>query len=67
MSRADQRVLRWFGHADEYRMVRGVLLEVEGGYGVDRSWISWIDGVKVALCSRGMAVEAARQSAKKKE
>ena len=34
-SRADQRVLRWFGHVermDEYRMVRTVLMaEVSGG------------------------------------
>ena len=39
-SRADQRVLRWFGH----RMARWVLMaeEVEVGYGVDRCdpWIS---------------------------
>ena len=35
-SRADQRVLRWFGHVermDEYRMARRVLMGgVEGGY-----------------------------------
>ena len=34
-SRADQRVLRWFGHAermDEYRMAKRVLMaEVSGG------------------------------------
>ena len=34
-SRADQRVLRWFGHVermDEYRMARKVLMaEVSGG------------------------------------
>ena len=40
-SRADQRVLRWFGHVgrmDEYRMARRVLkAEVSGGgYEVDR-------------------------------
>ena len=40
-SRADQRVLRWFGHVermDEYRMARKVLMaEVsEGRHGVDR-------------------------------
>ena len=40
-SRADQRVLRWFGHVermDEYRMARRVLMaEVrEGGYEGDR-------------------------------
>ena len=36
-SRADQRVLRWFGHVermDEYRMARRVLMaEVSGGRG----------------------------------
>ena len=40
VSRADQRVLRWFGHVermDEYRMARRVLMaEVEGGYEGDR-------------------------------
>ena len=39
-SRADQRVLKWFGHVermDEYRMARRVLMaEVEGRYEVDR-------------------------------
>ena len=39
-SRADQRVLRWFGHVermDEYRMARGVLMaEVSGGRVRDR-------------------------------
>ena len=37
VSRADQRVLRWFGHVermDEYRMARRVLIaEVSGGKG----------------------------------
>ena len=59
-SRADQRVLRWFGHLermDDYRMARRVLMaEVSGGVR--------LDGVKVALRSRGMTVEAARQCAK---
>ena len=41
MSRADQRVLRWFGHVeimDEYRMARRVLMSksVEDGYEGDR-------------------------------
>ena len=40
-SRADQRVLRWFGHVermDEYRMARKVLMTVVsgGGYEGDR-------------------------------
>ena len=40
-SRADQRVLRWFGHVermDEYRMARRVLMaEVSGGR-IRRRW-----------------------------
>ena len=47
-SRADQRVLRWFGHVermDEYRMARRVLMaEVSGGRvrGRPRSgWWPW--------------------------
>ena len=66
--RADQRVLRWFGHVermDEYCMARRVLMaEVSGGRVRGRSSLGWMDGVKVALGSRGMTVEAARQCAK---
>ena len=49
-SRADQSVLRWFGHVermDDYRMDRRVfMVEVsEGGYEVDRSWLDlWCKG-----------------------
>ena len=47
-SRADQRVLRLFGHVermDEYRLAARVLMaEVSGS-----CWLGWIDGVKVAL------------------
>ena len=67
-SRADQRVLRWFGHVermDEYRMARRVLLaEVNGGRVRRRPRLGWMDGVKVALGNRGITVEAARQCAK---
>ena len=67
-SRADQRVLRWFGHVermDEYRMARRVLMaEVGGGRVRGRPRLGWMDGVKVALCNRGMMVEAAQQFAK---
>ena len=67
-SRADQRVLRWFGHVgriDEYRMARRVLMaEVSGGWVRGRPRLGWMDGVKVALGDRGMTVEAARQCAK---
>ena len=63
-SRADQRVLRWFGHVermDEYRMSRRVLIaEVSGG----RLKLGWMDGVKVALSNRGIMVEDARQCRK---
>ena len=66
-SRADQRVLRWFGHVermDEYRMARRVLMaEVSGG----RQRLGWMDGVKVALGKRGMTVEAARKIGKSAE
>ena len=67
-SRADQRVLRWFGHVeimDEYCMARRVLMaEVSGGLVRGRPRLGWIDGVKVALGNREMMVEAARQCAK---
>ena len=55
-SRADQRVLRWFGHVermDHYRMAK-----VSGGRVRGRPRLGW----KVALGNRGMTVEAARKS-----
>ena len=62
-SRADQRVLRWFGHVqrmDEYRMARRVLMaEVSGGRVRGRPRLGWIDGEKVAVGNRGMTMEAA--------
>ena len=67
-SRADQRVLRWFGHVermDDYHMARRVLMsKVSGGRVRGRPRLGWMDGVKVALGNRGMTVEAARQCAK---
>ena len=67
-SRADQRVLRWFGHVermDEYRMARRVLMaEVSGGRVRGRPRLGWMDDAKVALGNRGMMAEAARQCAK---
>ena len=66
-SRADQRVLRWFGHVermDECRLARRVLMvEFSGGRVRGRPRLGWMDGVKVALGNRGMPVEAARQCA----
>ena len=67
-SRADQRVLRWFGHVEsmnEYCMARRVLMaEVSGVWVRGRPRLGWMDGVKVALGNREMTVEAARQCAK---
>ena len=59
VSRADQRVFRWFGHVeriDEYRMARRVLMaEVSAGRLRGRPRLGDCDGV---------TVEAARQCAK---
>ena len=76
-SRADQRVLRWFGHVermDECRMARSVLMaevsegQVRGRPSIQfnlglprRPRLNWMDGVKAALGNRGMTAEAARQ------
>ena len=61
-SRADQIVLRWFWHMetmDEYRMARRVSMAgVNGGRVRGRPRLDWMDGVKVALGSRGMTVES---------
>ena len=47
-SRADQRVLRWFGHVertDEYRMARRVMMEeVNGGRVRGRPTLGWMHG-----------------------
>ena len=67
-SRADQRVVRWYGHVkimDEYRMTRRVLMaEVSGRWVRRKPRLGWMDLVKVALGNRGMTVDAARQCAK---
>ena len=67
-SRADQRVLRWFGHVermDEHRIARRMLMaEVSGGRVRVRLRLGWMDGVKVVLGNRGMTAEAAPQCAK---
>ena len=67
-SKADQRVLRWFGNLermDEYHMARRVLIsEVCRGRVRGRPRLGLMDGVKVALGNRGMTVEAAQQCAK---
>ena len=67
-SRADHRVLRWFGRVnrmDEYLIARRVLIaKVSGGRVRGRPRLGWVDGVKVVFCNRGMALEATRQCAK---
>ena len=46
-------------------MARRVLMaEVSGGRVRGRPRLGWMDGVKVALCNKGMTMEAARQYAK---
>ena len=68
VSRADQRVPRWFGHVermDEYRMARRVIMaEASRGWVRGRPRLSWMDFVKVALGNRGIMVEAAHQCTK---
>ena len=55
-SRADQRVLRWFGHVgrmDEHRIARRVLMaEVSGGRLRGRPRLGWMDGMTVTLRNR---------------
>ena len=67
-SRAEQKVLRWFGHIermDEYCMARRVLMpEVSAGLVRGRPRLGWMDGVKEALGNIGMKVEAERQCTK---
>ena len=62
-SRADQRVLRWFGYVermDEHRLARMALMaEASGGRVRGRPRLGWMDGAKVTLGNRGMTVEAA--------
>ena len=52
-SRADKRVLKFWGHVermDEYHMARKVLMaEVSGGRVRGRPRLGWMDGVKMAL------------------
>ena len=63
-SRADQRVLRWFGHVDrmdEYHMARRVLkLEVSGMSVWVRPRLGWMDGLQVAWQQRNVGGGYAR-------
>ena len=50
---------------DEYRVAgRELMSEVSAARVLGRPRLGWMDGVKVALGNRGMAVEAALQCAK---
>ena len=59
-SRADQRVLRWFGHGKRiddrvpYAQKDMLMGEIRGGRVHGRPRIGWMDGVKVALDNREM-------------
>ena len=59
-SRADQRVLIWFGHVermDEHSMARRLLMaEVSEGRERRRLRLGWMDVVKVAFGYRGMTM-----------
>ena len=58
----------WTVEKTEYRIHRRVLMAVViGGRVQGRPSLGWLDGVKVALGSRGMTVEAARQCEKDRE
>ena len=61
-SRADQRVLRWFGHLermDEYHMARRMLkADVSGGRVRGRPRLGWMDVVKTGLDNRGLMGKA---------
>ena len=67
-SRADERVLRWFGHVermDEYRMARGVFGRSQWRTGTRETEVKldgWCEGSLMG--NRGMTVEAGRQCAK---
>ena len=58
----------WFLHVermDEHRIARRgarrmLISDVSGLPVRDRPWFGWMDGVRTALGSRGMTVEAAR-------
>ena len=71
VSRVYLRVLIWFSHIgrmNEYHMARRVsTVEVIGRRVRGRLRLGWMNGTKVALCSRGMTVEAPRQCKKNRK
>ncbi len=62
--RAEQRVLRWFGHVErmeEERLVMKITRsDVRGVRPRGRPRMTWMDSVKRALGARGMSVEQGR-------
>ncbi|KAL7644492.1 UNVERIFIED_CONTAM: hypothetical protein RMT77_005324 [Armadillidium vulgare] len=67
VGRAEEGVLRWFGHVcrmDENRIVGRVMRsEVEGGRGTGRPRMRWMDGVREILGRRGLNVDEGRRVA----
>ena len=66
-SRVDQRVLRWFGQVarmDDLKTRRALMADVSQRRVRGRPKLCWMDDVKVAICSRGMPVEAAQQDSR---
>jgi len=71
LERAEERMLKWFGHMERMgrdRVVRRVYdAEVEGDRGRGRPRRRWMDGVREALEGRGMTVEEGRVRAGDRE
>ena len=69
--RADQRVLKWFGHMErmnEGRLVKKVMKsQVNGRRMRGRPRMGWMEGVKGALSNRGMSVDAAKVCARDRD
>ena len=67
LERADEGVLKWFGHLErmnEDRLVKKVYTsEVGGTRGVGRPRFRWKDGVKKVLHNRGLGVQEAKRRA----
>jgi len=67
LERADERLLKWFGHMERMegdRLVRRVYeADVEGERGRGRPKRRWLDDVKEALGNRGMGAEEGEERA----
>ncbi len=61
--RAEQGVLRWFGHVErmeEERLVKVTRSDMRGVRPRGRRRVGWLDSVKRVLGTRGMSVEQGR-------